>query len=263
MKCIGMSCPSWQWHRTGYSWSPVRTLPVAPLQCDLGHCSRTVVVINLLRTCAFYGVNVSIWAYRTLSSITTATHIISDLQSPPAPRTVHLLNISNGQYEPTNMPMDEYPILPDISLQSAISPGIPNSQQSTSSLQSPMLQNAAASSAPSSAAQATLHDATPQVPLSEDQFRATQHPIEHAPKIEDYCGLVLNDQSYFHAILNKTKIYELRTTKSTCLRPRVVLHPNKNIRDSGYQQNIEAEIQAHLHDKRLSTAKDVLAATSN
>ena len=29
-----MSCPSW--HRTGSSWSPVRTLPVAPLWCDLG-----------------------------------------------------------------------------------------------------------------------------------------------------------------------------------------------------------------------------------
>ena len=31
-----MSCPSWQWHRTGYSWSPVQTLPGAPLWCDLG-----------------------------------------------------------------------------------------------------------------------------------------------------------------------------------------------------------------------------------
>ena len=40
-----MSCPSWQWHRTGSRWSPVclqnwkplvsRTLPVAPLWCDL------------------------------------------------------------------------------------------------------------------------------------------------------------------------------------------------------------------------------------
>ena len=33
---FGMSCPSWQWHRTGSRWSPVRTLPVAPLWCDLG-----------------------------------------------------------------------------------------------------------------------------------------------------------------------------------------------------------------------------------
>ena len=35
-KHLYMSCPSWQWHRTGSSWSPVRTLPVAPLWCDLG-----------------------------------------------------------------------------------------------------------------------------------------------------------------------------------------------------------------------------------
>ena len=35
---LGMSCPSWQWHRIGYRWSPVRTLPVAPLWCDLGRC---------------------------------------------------------------------------------------------------------------------------------------------------------------------------------------------------------------------------------
>ena len=32
----GMSCPSWQWHKTGSSWFAVRTLPVAPLWCDLG-----------------------------------------------------------------------------------------------------------------------------------------------------------------------------------------------------------------------------------
>ena len=29
-------CPNWQWHRTGSRWFPVRTLPVAPLWCDLG-----------------------------------------------------------------------------------------------------------------------------------------------------------------------------------------------------------------------------------
>ena len=34
--CIGMSCLSWQWHRTGSRWFPVRTLPVAPFWCDLG-----------------------------------------------------------------------------------------------------------------------------------------------------------------------------------------------------------------------------------
>ena len=49
----GMSCPSWQWHRAGYSWSPIRTLPVAPLWCDLGLWSRTVVAIKLRRTSAF------------------------------------------------------------------------------------------------------------------------------------------------------------------------------------------------------------------
>ena len=27
---------SWQWHRTGSRWFPVRTLQVAPLWCDLG-----------------------------------------------------------------------------------------------------------------------------------------------------------------------------------------------------------------------------------
>ena len=27
---------SWQWHRAGSRWSPARTLPVAPLWCDLG-----------------------------------------------------------------------------------------------------------------------------------------------------------------------------------------------------------------------------------
>ena len=44
----GMSCPSWQWHRTGSRWSPVRTLPVAPLW----YSSRTVVEIKLRRTSA-------------------------------------------------------------------------------------------------------------------------------------------------------------------------------------------------------------------
>ena len=46
----GMSCPSRQWHRAGYRWSPVRTLLVAPLWCDMGLWSRTVVVIKLRRT---------------------------------------------------------------------------------------------------------------------------------------------------------------------------------------------------------------------
>ena len=28
--------PCWQWHRIGSGWSPVWSLPLAPLQCDLG-----------------------------------------------------------------------------------------------------------------------------------------------------------------------------------------------------------------------------------
>ena len=43
-----VSYPSWQQHRTGYCWLPFGTLPVAPLWCDLGRCSPTVVVIKLL-----------------------------------------------------------------------------------------------------------------------------------------------------------------------------------------------------------------------
>ena len=45
-----MSCPIWQWHRTGSSWSPVRTLPVAPLWCDLGfvpNSSGNKAAVNL------------------------------------------------------------------------------------------------------------------------------------------------------------------------------------------------------------------------
>ena len=59
-QCKGMSCPSWQWHRTGYLWPPVRNLLVAPLWCDLGHCSLTVVVIKLQRTSAFKDSQVSL-----------------------------------------------------------------------------------------------------------------------------------------------------------------------------------------------------------
>ena len=36
-----MSCPSWLWYRTGSLWSPVRTLPVVPLLCDLGFFPNT------------------------------------------------------------------------------------------------------------------------------------------------------------------------------------------------------------------------------
>ena len=35
-----MSCPSWQWHGTGYSWSPVRTLPSALAPAPVGVGAR-------------------------------------------------------------------------------------------------------------------------------------------------------------------------------------------------------------------------------
>ena len=39
-----------RWRAATRADPPVRTLPVAPLWCDLGRCSRTVVVIKLWRT---------------------------------------------------------------------------------------------------------------------------------------------------------------------------------------------------------------------
>ena len=45
---LGMSCPTWQWHRTGYSQWPVQTLPVVPLWCYPGRCSQTVKALKLL-----------------------------------------------------------------------------------------------------------------------------------------------------------------------------------------------------------------------
>ena len=45
---LGISCPSWQWHRTGYSWLLVQILLGAPLWCDLRFCFQKVVVIKLL-----------------------------------------------------------------------------------------------------------------------------------------------------------------------------------------------------------------------
>ena len=53
-----MSCPSWQWHRTGSSWSPVQTLPVEPLWCDLGLVQNSrgnKAAANLRPICTKYG----------------------------------------------------------------------------------------------------------------------------------------------------------------------------------------------------------------
>ena len=51
------NCYITSWHTimyntTGYCLLPLQTLSVAPLWCDLGCCSRTVVVLKLLRTSA-------------------------------------------------------------------------------------------------------------------------------------------------------------------------------------------------------------------
>ena len=52
-------------------------------------------------------------------------------------------------------------------------------------------------------------------------------------------------------------------TSNQSLPPGLVLHPNKQLRDSGYTQNIEAEIEPRQHDKALSTAEHGLDATTN
>ena len=49
-------------------------------------------------------------------------------------------------------------------------------------------------------------------------------------------------------------------TWNESLCPRVVLHSNKQLRDS---QNIEADIEPHQLGKALSTAEHVLDATTN
>ena len=54
---------------------------------------------------------------------------------------------------------------------------------------------------------------------------------------------------------------ELPVTSNQSLPSRVVSYSNKQIRDTGYTQNLEAEIEAHQHDKTLSTAEHVVDAT--
>ena len=59
--------------RTGNRWSPVRTLPVVPLWCDLGRCSLTVVVIKLLLTSALEGNMLKKMLMKLLRSATQQT----------------------------------------------------------------------------------------------------------------------------------------------------------------------------------------------
>ena len=66
-----MSCPSWQWHRTGSRWSPVRTLPVAPLWCDLGFVpnSRGNKAAANLRPCSALLVRGRDTSYVTVANV--------------------------------------------------------------------------------------------------------------------------------------------------------------------------------------------------
>ena len=68
-----MSCPSWQWHRAGSRWSPVRTLPVAPLWCDLGFVPNSrgnKAAANLRPTNSAKETNCSIWRRTALGPFT-------------------------------------------------------------------------------------------------------------------------------------------------------------------------------------------------
>ena len=55
----------------GYRWLPFRTLLVAPLWCDQGRCSRTVVVIKLRRTSALTNSigNLALISFKVLGSV--------------------------------------------------------------------------------------------------------------------------------------------------------------------------------------------------
>lgn len=82
-------------------------------------------------------------------------------------------------------------------------------------------------------------------------------------KIDDYCGLVLNDIKLFLAILSEEKVYEIRTVRFISFPARVVFHPNRVVRQKGYTQNIEALIQPHHHHMHYHTEAQILQATAN
>ena len=192
----------------------------------------------------------------------TASHIMAHLQSPPAHRTVHLLNLRNVHYEATSLPESMYPIIADSPPSARHVRGVSQSAQHLPS---------SASSLPGSQHETlslttSASDATASVPdLALPRSKTTdRHPAPiHRPPIQEYCGLVLNSQSYFRSILDKVKIYEVRTTSKAELCPRILFHPCKAIRDSGYTQNIEARISPFQHEKMIRTAKALLDATHN
>ena len=211
-----------------------------------------------------YRVNLTVWRHNGRNS--TATHLNTYLQTPPAPRTVHLLSINNAHYEATNLPEAEYPLL------SAPSSRAPQSTRSSQALQStsgnpgpsvPVI------SAPDGNAsdhvtafvadsESDLIPASKIIPTSD-----LPPPDIQRPDIQEYCGLVLNDVKYFRAILDNVKIYEVRVVSRLNLPPRIVFHPNKTLQANGYTQNIEAMVLPFQHDRLLKTAEELLDATAN
>lgn len=206
---------------------------------------------ELVALADIYAVNVTVWAYHGATE--TARHITTHLQSPPANRTVHLLNLGNVHYEATNLPIHEYPVIqaPDHSHLRRSSRKSQPVDLTVHVQTTPDTSTSVVESSPASAPDSDLHQSPESQPA----------PILRPP-IEDYCGLVLNSQSYFESILNGTKIYEVRNI-SRQLQPRVVFHPSKNVRDQGYTQNIEAEISPFKHDLEIRTAQALLAVTNN
>ena len=200
---------------------------------------------------SMYSVNLTIWAYNQRNH--TASHITTILQSPPASKTVHLLNQDNIHFESTSLPNHCYPLISDPSPQQAVATRSNRAPQSGSDKCSLSLP-----------ADQCVHS-IPTILVQADTTILVQAPIREIlnPHIDEYSGLVLNDQRFFKAILNGDKIFEVRTISRPNIRPRIVLHPNKSIRDGGYTQNIEAKNKCFQHEIPITNAAELLAATNN
>jgi hypothetical protein len=197
---------------------------------------------------SMYSVNLTIWAYNPRND--TASHITTILQSPPASKTVHLLNQDNIHFESTSLPNHCYPLISDPSPQQAVATRSNRATQSGSdkcSLPIP------------------AHTSIPTILVQADNTVPVQALIPEIlnPDIDEYSGLVLNDQRFFKAILDGDKIFEVRTISRPNIRSRIVFHPNKSIRDGGYTQNIEAKIKCFQHEVPITNAVELLAATNN
>jgi hypothetical protein len=197
---------------------------------------------------SMYSVNLTIWAYNPRND--TASHITTILQSPPASKTVHLLNQNNFHFESTSLPNNCYPLISDPSPQQAVatrSNRVPQSGSDKCSLPIPANPG---------------HNSIPSILVQADNTVPVQ-PLILNPDIHEYSGLVLNDLRFFKAILDGYKIFEVRTISRPNIRPRIVFHPNKRIRDGGYAQNIEAKIKCFQHEIPITNAVELLAATNN